>query len=132
MAEKTVPAVSEKQTDVAREETRGRARHLRPPVDIFETQNGLTVVADLPGVEKDAIEIRVDNGALSIDGQTRSVVSGEPVWSEFQLLNFFREFILPEEVDTDKISADLRHGVLTVQLPKAEKARPKRIEVAIK
>lgn len=131
MAEKTVPAVSERQADVAREETRGRARHLRPPVDIYETAAGLTVVADLPGVEKDAIEIRVDNGVLLIEGQTRPVAPGDPVWSEFQLLNFFREFLLPDEVDQDKINADLRHGVLTVHLPKAEKARPKRIDVKV-
>ena len=131
MAEKTVPAVSEKQAPTAREETRGRARHLRPPVDIYETGEGLTVVADLPGVEKDAVELRVDNGVLSIEGQTRTAGPGEPVRSEFQLLSFFREFILPEEVDPEKIDADLRHGVLTVHLPKAERAMPKRIEVSV-
>jgi len=131
MAEKTVPAATEKRPAARREETRERELHLSPPVDIFETDEGLSVVVDLPGVEKDAVELRVDDDVLTIKATTKHIAPGDPVWAEYRLLNFFRQFELPEEVDQDKISAEMKHGVLTIHLPKKEQAKPRQIPVNV-
>jgi len=129
MAEKTVPTtVSEDpQAPVTRDDT----RHLAPPVDIYETAEGLSVVVDLPGVEKDDLGIRVDNGVLTISGKPKRNTVGESIYQEFDLLNFFRQFELPDEVDQEKIEAHLSGGVLNLKLPKVEKAKPKQITVKV-
>ncbi len=132
MAEKTVPTM---QTNggaaTRREETRAEERYITPPVDIFETKEGLVVVADLPGVEPSALDVRVADGVLTLQARTRHVAPGTPIQREYELLNFFRQFELPEQVDADRISAELKHGVLALQLPKKEKAKPKQIEVRV-
>lgn len=127
-SEKTAHGGTETSTPLTREE----GRYLVPPVDIYEDDEGLNVLADLPGVQKDAIDIRVENGVLSIEGRqpTQSIAEDSP-YSEFRLMNFYRQFALSDEVDQDRISADLRHGVLTLRLPKAEKAKPRKIEVKV-
>ena len=131
MAEKTVSIASEEKSPVTREETRQEDRYLSPPVDIYETLNGLTVVADLPGVDKADINVRVDEDILTIKAKSGHIVPGDPISTEYSLLNFFRQFQLGEGVDQEKISADLKHGVLTLQLPKAEKVKPKKIKVTV-
>jgi HSP20 family molecular chaperone IbpA len=132
MAEKTVPRATQERSAPAREDTRSQARYVTPPVDIFEDAEGLVVKADLPGVSKDNLDVRVENGLLTI--QSRPVdlkVSGSPVYREYELVNFFRQFELSDKVDQQKISADLKHGVLTLRLPRAEEAKPKRIDVKV-
>ncbi len=131
MAERTVPTTVESKAAAEREKTRGEERYLLPPVDIYETKEGLTVEVDMPGVERDAAEVSVDNDILTIKGTVKHVAPGNPVVSEFRLMNFFRQFQITEEVDRDKIGADLKHGVLTVRLPKAEAAKPKTIPINI-
>jgi len=131
MAEKTVPSAREESTPSRREETREEERYITPPVDIFETKDGLTVVADLPGVDRSKLDIRVADGLLTIQGRTAHIAPGALVEAEYRLLNFYRQFELPEEVDADKIGAELRHGVLTLRLPKKEKAKPRKVEVSI-
>lgn len=111
--------------------TRETAQTLEPAVDIFEINDGLVVVADLPGVDKENASVRVDDGLLTIEGKTAASTHGEPLFSEYSPLNFYRQFRLGEEVDQDKIKADMKYGVLTIQLPKAESAKPKRIEVKV-
>ena len=125
MAESTVPAKTNGQVPATREES----RYLVPPVDIYETGAALMVVADLPGVGKDDIDVRVEDDLLTIDGKIQDWSKGESITSEFELRNFFRQFHLGEIVDQEKIDADLNHGVLTIQLPKVEKAQPKQIAV---
>ena len=131
MAEKTVPISSKERKTVSREETRQEERYLSPPVDIYETSDGLTVVADLPGVEKADIDVRVDENILTIKGKSRHIAPGDPISAEYSLLNFFRQFQLGEGVDQEKILADLKQGVLTIELPKAEKVKHKKIKVSI-
>jgi HSP20 family molecular chaperone IbpA len=131
MAEKTVPVTTEPEVPQVREETRGEEAYLQPPVDIYETDEGLVVMADLPGVDKDQLSIHVDKGILTIEGRTRHIAPGQPVWAEYRLLNFYRRFELPDEVDQDKISAELKHGVLMIHLPKAEAAKPRKIDVRL-
>ena len=110
-------------------ETRAEEQTLRPPVDIFEMPEGLVVVADLPGVPKDQVDINVHEGVLTIHGKLQQEAPGTPLHNEFELRNFYRQFRLTEEVDTDNIRAEMKYGVLTVNIPKGEKAKPKRIEV---
>jgi len=130
MAEKTVATRGqEKNVSVNREETRSQEQYITPPVDIFENGEGLVVKADLPGVPKDGLDVRVENNLLTIRGKAAHVAPGDAVYREYGLVNFFRQFELSDRVDQGKISAELKNGVLTLQLPKAEEAKPRRIEV---
>jgi HSP20 family protein len=137
MAEKTIPAVSrsqtngQQQTNGNREVTRARERYAQPPVDIYETDNALIMLADMPGVSKEDLEVRVDQSTLTIQGKAKDLVPGEPIYREFELTGFFRQFEISEEIATDKINAELKYGVLSLNLPKAEKARQKKIEVKV-
>jgi len=130
MAEKTVATRGqEKQVSVNREETRSQEQYITPPVDIFENGEGLVVKADLPGVPKDGLDVRVENKLLTIRGKAMHVAPGDVVYREYGLVNFFRQFELSDRVDQGKISAELKNGVLTLQLPKAEEAKPRKIDV---
>jgi len=129
MAERTVAARTQDRTPASREETRSQERYITPPVDIYETADGLVVKADLPGVAKEGLDVRVENNLLTIRGQAAHIALGDPVYREYGLVNFFRQFELNERVDQGKISAELNHGVLTLNLPKAEEAKPRTIEV---
>ncbi len=128
MAEKTVPAAEEPR-EPAREPTRAEESYVAPPVDIHEDEQGLVVVADLPGVESGALDVQVDGGVLTIHARASHVAAGTPVYREFELSGFFRQFQLPEEIEVARISADLKHGVLTLRLPRAARAQPQRIQV---
>ena len=84
---------------------------------------------DLTRVAKEGLDVRVENNLLTIRGQAAHIAPGDPVYREYGLVNFFRQFELNERVDQGKISAELNHGVLTLNLPKAEEAKPRKIEV---
>ena len=129
MAERTVAANRQEKVPASREETRSQEQYITPPVDIYESAEGLIVKADLPGVAKEGLDVRVENHLLTIRGKAAHVASGDPVYREYALVNFFRQFELSERVDASKISAELKHGVLTLSLPKAEEAKPRNIEV---
>ncbi len=136
MAETTVAAPQSEapqtqEQQAPREETREQARAITPPVDIFETQEGLIVIADIPGVAKEGIDVRVENDILTIRGTVSADMPGDAVRREYELANYFRQFQLTDKVDVDKISAELRHGVLTVHLPKPEAQKPRQIEVKV-
>lgn len=132
MAERTVaddkvPARSEERSPTTRE----AERYLVPAVDIYETDDGLTLVADMPGVDRDDVDIQVDNNVLTIEGKITHPERPNPTYEEFDLLSYFRQFSLSSELDTDRIEAELRNGVLTVSLPRSPKASPKQIEVKV-
>jgi len=127
MKEMTVPEKREDKLPDTREET----RTLVPAVDIFEIPEGLAVVADLPGVDKGEVDVHVENGVLTISGKAKDQTRGDSLYREFQLVNYFRQFQLSEQVDQEKIRAELKAGVLSVHLPKAEKAKPKKIGVRV-
>jgi HSP20 family molecular chaperone IbpA len=130
MAERTVAAPEVQKSSVT-ESTRNQERYVAPPVDIYETRDGLVVLADLPGVAKEALDVRVDNNVLTIRGHARHGVPGEMVYREYELVNFFRQFELSDKVDQSQITADLKSGVLTLHLPKAQEAKPRQIEVKV-
>ncbi len=127
MNERTIPEKTESKVPATREES----RVLVPPVDIFETPDALVVIADLPGVAKDAVEVRVENDLLTIKGAGKRFDKGDSIGHEFELREYYRQFRLGERIDQDKIAADMKHGVLTIQLPKVELVKPKRIEVKV-
>src|SRR5437762_13487564 len=112
MAEKTV-ATPDIQQPTTTEHTRNHDRYVAPPVDIYETRDGLVVLADLPGVSQEALDVRVDNNVLTIRGHARHAVAGDSVYREHELVNFFRQFELSDKVDQNRITADLKRGVLT-------------------
>ena len=130
MAEKTV-AAPDIQTPNTMESTRHHERYVAPPVDIHETQEGLVVLADVPGVATEALEVRVDENVLTIRGHARHAVPGDVIYREYELVNFFRQFELPDKVDQSRITADLKCGVLTLNLLKAEEVKPRQIEVRV-
>lgn len=131
MAEKTVPQYTREKEAPSREETRSQERYVTPPVDIYETPDGLVLLADLPGVAKSGLDVRVENSLLTIRGKAAHAAPGEVIYREYDLVNFFRQFELNEKVDQQKISAELKNGVLTLNLPKAEEAKPRRIDVRV-
>jgi HSP20 family protein len=131
MAERTVATHAQQQPAASREGTRSQEQYVAPPVDIYETGEGLVVNADLPGVSKENMDIRVENNLLTIRGKAAHMAPGNPIYREYGLVNFFRQFELNERVDQSKISAELKHGVLTLNLPKAEEAKPRTIDVKI-
>lgn len=131
MAEKTVPTESSNKVLTHREGTRSQERYVTPPVDIYENGQGLVVMADLPGVAKENLDVRVENNLLTIRGKPSHLAPGDPIYREYELVSFFRQFELNDKVDQSKISAELQHGVLTLHLPKAEEAKPRKIEIRV-
>lgn len=103
-----------------------------PPVDVFENENAITLLADLPGVTKDQLILRVDGDTLVIEA-TANAASTPPdmelVYGELQCPAYRRQFTLSRELDSGRIEAQLRDGVLRLTIPKAEEARPRRIQV---
>lgn len=131
MAEKTVAMSDAQEKENRLEGTRMRERYVTPPVDIYETPHGLVVMADVPGVTPEHLDVRVDNHILTIKALVNQKPVAEPTYREYELVHYFRQFELSDKVDENKISADLQHGVLTVVLPKAEAAKPRKITVAV-
>ena len=102
----------------------------RPRVDILETEQDLLIRADLPGVKPADVDVRFENGELTIHGRRNPTNADKKLslW-EYEPAHYHRAFRLSEDVAADKIEAELKNGVLTVRLPKAEAAKPRRITV---
>lgn len=102
-----------------------------PPIDIFETADGLVLQADLPGVAPDSLELQVQDNKLSLFGRVKLPVPVEArlIHQEYQPGHFLRSFILSDEVDHNRISAKLSQGVLEVFLPRLPKPEPRRIQI---
>lgn len=123
--------VQKKQEVEKKQETTYPTRLFQPVADIFETDESLTVVLEMPGVSKDSVDVGLDNGVLTVSGQIDfSKYEGlQPVYTEYNVGNYQRSFRLSNVIDQDKISAELKDGVMTLSLPKAEMAKPRRIAV---
>ena len=131
MAEKTVPVPNGSRSSKDLEVTRAQERHVPPPVDIYETGEELVLMADLPGVSKENLEVHVDDETLTIQGKAQHKVPGEPIYREYELSNFFRQFELGDQIDTEKMKAELKYGVLTLHLPIAQSSKPRQVEVKV-
>jgi len=106
---------------------------LLPPVDVIEDAGGITLYADLPGVEKEKLNLQVEADTLTIEGE---VTLGTPPnmtanHVEVDVPRYRRVFTLSKELDSAKVSAEFRHGVLKLRIPKAEHAQPRKIEIKV-
>jgi HSP20 family molecular chaperone IbpA len=104
---------------------------LVPAVDVLEDESGITVKADLPGVSKEGLSIRVDGETLTLEGQVSlgEAASLEAVYAEVRNARYKRGFVLSRDLDTSGIDASMKNGVLTLTVPKLEQAKPRRIPV---
>jgi HSP20 family protein len=107
------------------------AAPLIPPVDIIEDGEGITVRADLPGVSRENLSIGVDGDTLTVEATVTlgEAANVQPVYAEVRTAQYKRSFVLSRDLDTEKINASIRNGVLTLQVPKREQAKPRRIEI---
>jgi HSP20 family molecular chaperone IbpA len=108
-------------------------RHVVPPVDVFEDDASITLLADLPGVTREQLHVRVDGDNLVLEAVagTTGPEDMQLVYGELQCPAYRRQFTLSRELDTQRIDAQLRDGVLRLTIPKAEQARPRRIQVQV-
>ncbi len=118
--------------DVKNGERTRPGRAFVPSVDIYETADSLWLWADMPGVSEDSVDVRLADGVLTIEGRVslESYENLTPVYSEYNVGHFERRFTLPTDIDADRISGRMRNGVLEVELPKAERAKPRRIPIS--
>jgi HSP20 family molecular chaperone IbpA len=123
--------VQEKREVERQQEATVPARAFLPSTDIFESDDVLTIVMEMPGVGREDVDVNVENGVLRVEGRLDfSKYEGmQPVYTEYNIGHYRRSFSLSSKVDQDRISAQMQDGVLTLLLPKAEEAKPRRISV---
>jgi HSP20 family protein len=107
------------------------ARVFLPTADIYETQDALTVILEIPGVAKDNVDVHVEDGVLNVEGRLDlSKYQGlQPLYTEYNIGHYSRSFQLSNKIDQNGIEADFKDGVLALRLPKVEEAKPRSIEV---
>jgi HSP20 family protein len=107
------------------------ARRFLPVTDIFETGDALKVILEMPGVGKESVDVRVENDVLTIEGQVdfTKYQGLTPLYTEYNVGHYARSFELSSKIDQERIGAELKDGVITLILPKAEKAKPRKITV---
>jgi HSP20 family molecular chaperone IbpA len=129
--EATQTVAKREPTDVRAARAREEEATLAPPVDIFEDANGITVQAEMPGVSKDRLIVQADRNNLLIEGEAViDMPAGmEALYADVQMTKYRRSFALSGELETDRIEANLKDGVLTLRIPKRAEFRPRRIEV---
>lgn len=122
--------VTKKPSAVAAE-ARESERPIRMPVDIFEDETGITVLADMPGVAKERLDIHIDRDSLSIEGRTKLPMPEgmEALYADVRSNLYQRSFSLSSELDGSKAEATLKDGVLALRIPKREEHKPRKIEV---
>ena len=132
MARKQEVQVQPKQEVEKAQEATRPMRAFMPVADIFETEEALIVVLEMPGVRKDNVDITVENGVLTVEGRIDySQYDGmQPIYGEYNVGPYRRSFRISSQVDQGKIRADMQDGVLTLVLPKAAEAKPRRIKVS--
>jgi len=123
--------VREKQELAKKEEKTIPGRYFVPTADIFETEDALTVVLEMPGVEKKDVSVALENDVLQVEGQIDfpKYQGMEPVYTEYNVGHYARGFTLSDKIDREGISAQLEDGVLMLTLPKVKEAMPRRIAV---
>ena len=124
--------VQEKKELVSDEEQTVPAKFYIPYTDIYETDNNLTVVMDMPGALRDMVDVTVEKNVLKIEGKIDfSNYDGlEPLYTEYNVGHFTRRFSLGSKIDQDKIEATMEDGVLTLVLPKVQEAKPRQVKVS--
>jgi HSP20 family protein len=129
MAENTLVSQKGRTEPTTPEQTRGGV-YFTPRVDIFETEHELTLYADLPGVRPEDVDLRYEQGELLLHGRVQPRHQQENfLLQEYEEGDFYRAFTIHESIDTNRIEAECKNGVVVVHLPKAEAAKPRRINV---
>jgi HSP20 family protein len=123
--------VQEKRELEKKQESTVPARFYLPNTDIFETEQSLSLIVEMPGVDKNKVDVRVEDGVLTIEGRLDfSKYEGmQPVYTEYNVGHYRRSFSLSNKVDQGRISAEMKDGVLTLVLPKPEATKPRKISV---
>ena len=131
MAAKQELQVQKKREQETREEATIPARIFVPDADIYESEDVLTVILEMPGVARDNVKVGVEDGVLKVEGQLDlSKYQGlHPLYTEYNIGHYARSFQLSSKIDQNKITASMKDGVLSLTLPKVEEAKPRRIEV---
>ena len=126
--DRRVNAPATSQNDAA---TAADKRFMVPRVDVLEDEAGITLLADLPGVPRDNLELKVDGDTLLVEGVVATPMPQQlqSVYAEVRVPRYRRSFTLSRELDASRIEANLKDGVLSLRIPKQEHARPRRIEV---
>jgi HSP20 family molecular chaperone IbpA len=124
-------SVRQKQ-EVGGEERTRPGRTFVPDVDICETKDAMWLWADIPGVNEQSLEIKLADGVLSIEGAVllQEYQDLTPIYTEYNIGNYARRFTVSSDIDAEHIKARVTNGVLTVELPKAESAKPRRIPIS--
>ena len=122
--------VKDKQ-EVANQEATRPGRTFVPDVDIYETPEALHLRADMPGVDDKSLHVQLADGVLTLEGEVdvHEYENLAPVYTEYNVGNYLRRFTLSSDIDADKIGAHITNGVLHLELPKSERAKPRRIAV---
>ena len=125
------PELQSREKQPLTQETTRSGLMFRPDVDILERAADFLVTADLPGVNSQHVDVRLEEGVLSIDATpaTEPDPAWAPVYAEYRVGGYHRKFVLPDRIDGDRICAEMKDGVLQVVLPKLEQHRPRRVEV---
>ena len=131
MASKQELQVQQKRELEKKQETTIPARVFLPTADIYEDEDELTVILEMPGVDKGNVEIRVEDGVLNVGGRLDfSKYQGlQPLYTEYNIGNYSRSFSLSNKIDQNRIAAEIKDGVLSLKLPKMEEAKPRTIQV---
>jgi HSP20 family protein len=131
MAMKQELQVQKKRELETKEEGTIPPRTFLPTADIFEAEDALHVVLEMPGVEKDNINLSVREGVLNIEGRLdfAKYKDLQPLYTEYNVGNYSRSFRLSTSIDQNKIGAELKDGVLSLTLPKVEEAKPRTIQI---
>jgi HSP20 family protein len=113
-------------------ESTAPGRTFLPETDIFETPEALTVVLEMPGVDRNSIEANVEDDVVTIEGRIdfAKYEGMQPVYTEYNVGHYARSFEISNKIDQSKISAQMKDGVVTIVLPKAEQAKPRKIQVS--
>lgn len=131
MAQSQALEVQQKKELTSKEEQTVPGRYFVPSTDIFETEDALVVVMELPGVEKNALQVHLENDTLRVEGRIdyANYEGLEPLYAEYNVGHFARAFTLSNKIDQGQISAQLADGVLNLTLKKTKEASPRRIAV---
>jgi HSP20 family protein len=131
MASKQELQVQQKRELEKKEEPTAPARIFVPTADIYETADALKVVLEMPGVDKSNVNVRVEDGVLTVEGRLdfSKYQDLQPLYTEYNIGHYSRSFRLPTKADKSKIGAEMKDGVLSVVLPKAEEAKSRTIQV---
>jgi HSP20 family molecular chaperone IbpA len=132
MASQQELQVQQKREVEKKQESTVPSRAFLPVTDIFETDRALTVILEMPGVERENVDVSVENDILTIEGRIDySKYEGlQPVYTEYNIGHYVRSFQISSKTEQGEISAELKDGVMTLVLPKAEKAKPRKINVS--